>query len=243
MTRLIVLTFSFISLLSCSGGNNREDESEADEVSKKHETNLTKELPEVLLAIIQDGYNPPSEATTSQFRKILQTVDLAYPAIDSRDVSDKVAKAYDLARERGYDNSFLEFAEGFGDGVQNAIESDSIYEFNQFLAIYICYQVNCDGGEPEVKISEGTSKEISKRQYKELWPFTVDNGRLRCIEIKVSSLTTIHAILFEANGKNYAINGTAKNWAEENGYSNSDEIWNSSVPIGQIIEDGLKLCE
>jgi len=91
-------------------------------------------------------------------------------------------------------------------------------------------------------IGESFSKEISKQLFKEKWPFTIEKGTLRCIIIKVSHLT-IHSIIFNAGGKSYAINGTAKNWAKRNGYSNSNEIWNQNVPIGQIIEDGLKLCE
>jgi hypothetical protein len=241
MTKLIVLLLFFVGATSCSSSAERKDEDKSLDVSEP-QTLSVQESPDVLLAIIQDGYNPPNKETINRFKNILQTVNLAYPTIDTGDVADKIAKAYDLARERGYKDSFVEFAEGFSLGVQNSIDNDSIYVFDQFLVAYICYQVNCDGGKLEVRKSDAVNKEISKLQYKELWPFTVDQGTLRCIQIKVSTLT-VHAIVFEANGKNYAINGTAKNWAKENGYSNSDEILNSSVPIGQIIADGLKLCE
>ncbi|MCA6379136.1 MAG: hypothetical protein IM613_15755 [Cytophagales bacterium] len=91
-------------------------------------------------------------------------------------------------------------------------------------------------------IGGSKGKEISKEDYKDSWPFTVEKGILRCIEIKVSSLT-IHPIVLEVNGKNYAINGAAKNWAKQNGYSDSDEIWNARGSIGLIIEDGIKICE
>ncbi len=91
-------------------------------------------------------------------------------------------------------------------------------------------------------IGQSSSKEIAKEEYKELWPFAVDKGILSCIEIKISSLT-VHPIILEVNGKKYAINGAAKNWAKQNGYSDIDEIWNSGVPISPIIEDGIKLCE
>ena len=61
------------------------------------------------------------------------------------------------------------------------------------------------------------SKEITRTQYGIEWPFTVERGRLRC--------DPGSHVVFLANDKTYAVNGSAKGAAARNGYENVDEIW------------------
>lgn len=90
-------------------------------------------------------------------------------------------------------------------------------------------------------------REMKKKEfeirYGEEWPFIVDKVTLRCIELKFPGLSVIHAIILEVNGKWYAVNGTARNWAQKNGYSAIDEILNKPIPLGGVIQDGLMLCD
>lgn len=77
-------------------------------------------------------------------------------------------------------------------------------------------------------------KNISKTDYGADWPFSIDGGVLKCDR---------SAVLFLANGKRYAVNGTAKNWAKSEGYDDEiEEIWIPGKDIGRIISDGLNLC-
>jgi hypothetical protein len=83
---------------------------------------------------------------------------------------------------------------------------------------------------------------ITKQEFGTKWPFTVDEGTLAC-----KGKSSFGEVIFTANGKTYAINGTAKGTKK---YLSIDEIWadNPSVSgvkkdIGPIIERGLKLCQ
>ncbi|MBB0246702.1 DUF2511 domain-containing protein [Streptomyces alkaliphilus] len=52
------------------------------------------------------------------------------------------------------------------------------------------------------------------------WPFTVDAGNLSCEEASVG-----RAILFEADGTTYVLNGPATILAEERGWARMHPIW------------------
>ena len=94
---------------------------------------------------------------------------------------------------------------------------------------------------------------VTKSEFGNKWPFTVNKGRLECRGISV---------IFHAKGKAYAVNGSART----EGYAKINEIWKDdqeklkilkeafpneeiesvSVPkisIGPIIDKGLSLCE
>ncbi|HTJ50237.1 MAG TPA: DUF2511 domain-containing protein [Cyclobacteriaceae bacterium] len=61
-----------------------------------------------------------------------------------------------------------------------------------------------------------SEKMIHRKDYGVDWPFTVDQGTLKCIS---------NSVVFIANGKTYAVNGTALSLASRNGYENMEEIW------------------
>lgn len=57
---------------------------------------------------------------------------------------------------------------------------------------------------------------VSRSDYGPDWPFTLDSGTLRC--------DAGNHVVFVANGRPYAINGSAKSAAAQNGYGNSDDV-------------------
>lgn len=111
----------------------------------------------------------------------------------------------------------------------------------------------------EGSIDQSTTDGITIRRsdYGADWPFTVDEGILKCESNRV---------ILVVENKIYALNGTAKNQASTYGYITVDEIWaydslvirklaeaglskeqvekaKTRVSIGQIITDGVKLCK
>lgn len=88
----------------------------------------------------------------------------------------------------------------------------------------------------------GNSLTISKAQMGAEWPFTVESGTLRCDPVAGLG----QSVTFEANGKTYALNGTAKT---KTGLPPVDPIWakNPDIPgakmnIGPVISKGTALC-
>jgi hypothetical protein len=83
---------------------------------------------------------------------------------------------------------------------------------------------------------------ITKQEFGDKWPFTVDEGILAC-----KGTSSFGEVTFTANGKTYAVNGAARGTKK---YIPADEIWADNPSplggpkkdIGPIIERGLKLC-
>ena len=84
----------------------------------------------------------------------------------------------------------------------------------------------------------GCDNEISEDSFEGKWPFTVSSGILKCEN---------RLVIFSAGGVDYGINGSAKNagypephpiWKE----SDDSSVW-PSVPMGDILRAGLKLCK
>lgn len=85
------------------------------------------------------------------------------------------------------------------------------------------------------------SEVITQDEFGSDWPFAVREGTLRC-----SGTRTAGSVTFEAEGRTYALNGTARSHTE---FPDVDPIWaaDPSIPgakknIGSIIERGLQLC-
>jgi hypothetical protein len=86
---------------------------------------------------------------------------------------------------------------------------------------------------------------ITKAEYGDTWPFSVDEGILRCEGIEGTG-----AVTFEAQGKTYALNGIAR---EQKAFLEVDPIWlpdpeapaefNLKMNLGPIIDRGLQLCD
>ena len=191
--------------------------------------------------------NPPREKDEEEPRR--REKEIYYSYVTNGESLAAVSEAY-------LDEASIAIVDSDQKALDRLIEAKAVFYLKPNIHIDLVQEISNGYDKVEFRLKDDRNtlwtrreaiggsrgKEISKEDYKELWPFTVDKGILRCIEIKVSSLT-VHPIILEVNGKNYAINGAAKNWAKRNGYSDSDEIWNSGFSIGHIIEDGIKLCE
>lgn len=80
--------------------------------------------------------------------------------------------------------------------------------------------------------------QVTRAQFGEAWPLTVDSGLLRC--------EPPGAVVFTApNGTEYAVNGLA----ESQGFADIDPIWAANpeplipkMDISPLISAGLELC-
>ena len=111
-----------------------------------------------------------------------------------------------------------------------------------FIIVACSHQQPTSGGSStaQPKLSPNETK-ISKQEFGNDWPFTVDEGILAC-----KGSGGVGEVVFTANGASYAVNGVAKGTKK---YRPIEEVWaeNPTVPgtkknIGPIIERGLKLC-
>lgn len=94
-----------------------------------------------------------------------------------------------------------------------------------------------------------SGSKITRAEYGDKWPFTVDEGILSCRDTGVTVGTTrMVEVTFTANGVTYALNGTAKGNAS---YADVDSIWaNDDRPefagvkkdYGPILDRGLALA-
>jgi hypothetical protein len=89
-------------------------------------------------------------------------------------------------------------------------------------------------------IGKDDPAKVSRADMGKKWPLTLDKGRLLCIGSRRSG-----ALVFVApDGKNYALNGTAKAQLD---HADIDTIWADAggglkKDLGPLINRGLKLC-
>lgn len=84
------------------------------------------------------------------------------------------------------------------------------------------------------------SERITKASFDGTWPFTVDDGELRC------EGSGVGAVVFTSSGSDYGVNGTAL----DQGYRSIKPIWKKAsgafngprVNVGDVLDAGLKLC-
>lgn len=90
---------------------------------------------------------------------------------------------------------------------------------------------------------------ITREEYGDAWPFTVDSGVLRGVPTgqRTAGGTEIAEVTFTTGGKTYALNGTARGAAR---YAEIDGIWANHPSIvgikkniGPIIDRGLELAK
>lgn len=84
---------------------------------------------------------------------------------------------------------------------------------------------------------------VTQSEFGERWPFSVPEGTLRC-----EGSSQAGAVIFEAEGRVYGVNGTAKS----RGLPGIEPIWLADPAaeglglkknVGPIIQRGLQLCE
>lgn len=134
------------------------------------------------------------------------------------------------------------------DGASNTligyrIEGDSDYgywattNYTPDLSIRVIGTASELGTDMENQSVSADTGEISREEYGENWPFTVDSGRLECWRGP--------AAVFVTDGTVYQLNGVAK----QMGHAPIDPIWrdNPAIPgtkisLGPVIQRALKLC-
>lgn len=117
-----------------------------------------------------------------------------------------------------------------------------------------------------IQVAAMDHAEISKKQFGEKWPLSINSGVVKCLPIGNGS------VVFEADDKIYAVNGTAKGFAKQMGFIPIEEIWlddpkffdvaqelaesenkpvsemlkllgkPSKIDIGPVLDAGVKLC-
>lgn len=69
---------------------------------------------------------------------------------------------------------------------------------------------------------DGSGANVDKSQFGEDWPLTLKNGRVNCNKVSGGG---VEAVFTSDDNKRYALNGTAKGYAQESGYLMVDKIW------------------
>jgi len=83
---------------------------------------------------------------------------------------------------------------------------------------------------PAISFAE-SARPLSKVQFGDKWPLSVDKGVVKCLPIGNG------AVVFEAKGKVYAVNGTARGFAKKRGFLLIDEIWINDPNYHQMIKE------
>lgn len=94
----------------------------------------------------------------------------------------------------------------------------------------------------------GGSLDVSRADFGDRWPFTVEDGLLTCQKYSGGAL---QAVVFGLDDVAYAVNGTAKsltdtigNWEEDISpiWADDPEIPGAKKNLGPVIDVGLILC-
>lgn len=85
-------------------------------------------------------------------------------------------------------------------------------------------------------------KRVTRADFGEAWPLTVDAGELECVEVT----GRVHVLVIHVGGKTYAVNGTAI----DRGYQRIDPIWRDNprikgakMDMGPLLKAARELCE
>lgn len=87
---------------------------------------------------------------------------------------------------------------------------------------------------------------VTRADFGDRWPFTVDQGVLRC--------EPPSQVVFSSGGVDYAVNGMARGDMRARGWQEIDGIWapntdpevagmDLKISVGPLIERGLELCD
>ncbi len=116
-------------------------------------------------------------------------------------------------------------------------------------------------------VSVAGEMKLTQKQYGKKWPLNVDSGVVKCLPLGIG------AIIFETQGKTYAVNGIAKGFSKKYGFLDIDKILMddpefysfakeaakaegisvekaikimggpTKINISPILDSGLKLCQ
>lgn len=89
-------------------------------------------------------------------------------------------------------------------------------------------------GNSTPKPQQTQSVTITKEQFGKKWPLSVDKGNVKCLPIGNG------AVVFEAGDKTYAVNGTAKGFANKHEFYPIEDIWLTDPQFQQMAEEIAK---
>lgn len=112
------------------------------------------------------------------------------------------------------------------------------------VACFACLLLACacggGGGSYQATTKTGKRVKLTRSQYGAKWPLTVDSCEVECVG-------KARMLVMHANGKTYAINGSAHDMG---GYPFFDEIWRDDpevrgikVSSGPLLDAARQLCE
>jgi hypothetical protein len=88
---------------------------------------------------------------------------------------------------------------------------------------------------------EPGGKQVSRAQFGDKWPLSIERGTLHCKGSKASGAVTLFA-----DGITYALNLNA----QDSGYAQPGALWlddkdnpGSKLPMGPLVVEGMKLCQ
>jgi hypothetical protein len=135
------------------------------------------------------------------------------------------------------------------------------------IVVAIAYNLFSLSSENENKPTTQKQTTITKNEFGNEWPLSINSGVVKCLPIGNGS------VVFEAEGKTYAINGTAKGFAKKHNFYSIEDIWlddpkflemakeiakaeneplaevlksmgsPTKINISPVIDSGLKLCK
>ena len=118
----------------------------------------------------------------------------------------------------------------------------TVFALVAFLVVFgtVAYIVNPEAMQANNQHSEGEAVKgelITRAEFGDKWPFTVDEGRIECREAG--------ALIFVHGDFEYQLNGTAS----QLGYTSINSIWRwnpdiegTRIPITPVIQRAQKLC-
>lgn len=127
--------------------------------------------------------------------------------------------------------------------------------------IFIFTIISCSNNGPKIL----NEKAISKEEFGDKWPLTVEKGIIQCVKYEVDGVNPelMKGVIFVYGEKIYGVNGTAKSQGKELGYEDITTIISDDIKmkedamrmgasekdatvkmdISPILDAGLKLCE
>lgn len=105
----------------------------------------------------------------------------------------------------------------------------------------VAFAIGCAGRDTVRSISDAAGVSVTRQEYGDDWPFTVERGELWCI-------SPGRNVVFVANDVVYAVNDqarAAKRWVDIEGriWRENTKIPGARVSVSNLIQRGLTFCD
>ena len=135
-------------------------------------------------------------------------------------------------------------------------------KLNSILLLILTISIISCGNDGPIVLNE---KSLTKEEFDDKWPLTVDEGTLQCIQFEVDGINpeVLRGIIFKTKDKTYSVNGVAKSHGVDYGFEDisvitkidlktknemmklgvSEKDATIKMDNGFLLDEGLKLCE